>query len=176
MCSMDYRLVLGRSVCSVRYGYDWRVYQRRFGSCGYRLGERGQAQRHGFAGSPHSVTSRPILLAPGRARYRSGTGTTGRLRWPAWSTALTAKMTLSFESFSVAWVALPPPCACSHSGRVVARHNTSYSAAGPSGEASHVRVESFSKSLVNICTFAGGAGAAANDASVAAFSRATCAT
>ena len=108
--------------------------------------------------------------------HRSGTGTTGRLRCPAASTARTAKITLSFESFSVARVTLPTFCACSHSGLVVARHNTSYSAASPPGEASHVSVESFSKSFVSRCTFAGGAGAAANDASVAAFSRATCAT
>src|ERR1035437_7575092 len=133
-------------------------------------------------GSPVRRTGLPLfqfysfVAEHTRYAYRSGTGTTGRLRWPAWSTALTAKMTLSFESFSVAWVALPTPCAGSHSGLVVACHNTSYSAAGPSGEASQVRWESFSKSLVNICTFAGGAGAAANDASVAAFSRATCAT
>src|SRR5579863_4051657 len=108
--------------------------------------------------------------------YRSGTGTTGRLLWPAASTARTAKITLSFESFSVARVPLPKDWTCSHSGLVVARHNTSYSAANPPGEASHVSVESFSKSFVTRCTFAGAAGAEANDASVAAFRRATCAT
>src|SRR5277367_2486482 len=106
--------------------------------------------------------------------HRSGTGTTGRLRCPALSTASTAKITLSFESFSVARVAPPKLCVCSHSGLLVSRHTTSYSLAP--GDASHVSVESFSRSLVSRCTFAGGAGADANDASVAAFSRATCAT
>src|ERR1700689_1988742 len=77
-------------------------------------------------------------------RYRSGTGTTGRLRCPAASTARTAKITLSFDSLSVARSTLPKFCTCSHSGLVVARHNTSYSAATPPGEASHVSVESFS--------------------------------
>src|SRR5271165_4464259 len=48
--------------------------------------------------------------------YRSGTGTTGRLRCPLASTACTAKITLSFDNGSVAWVTLPRACACSQSG------------------------------------------------------------
>src|ERR1700722_13170122 len=162
---------------------------------GERPGERGQAQRHRFAGSPHWSTSRPILLVLGSCRWvppcsrhlgdvgiflnphqRCGTGTTGKLRCPAASTARTAKITLSFESFSVARVTLPNFWTCSHSGLLVPRHNTSYSVANPPGEASQVSVESFSKSFASRCTFAGGAGAAANDARVAAFNRATCAT
>src|SRR5215469_6596549 len=98
--------------------------------------------------------------------HRCGVGTTARLRCPASSSALTPKITLSFEIFKVARVAFPKLCACSHPVPVVARHSTSYEAAP--GEASHVSVESFSKSLVNKWTFPGGAGAAANDANVAA--------
>src|ERR1051325_3084110 len=108
--------------------------------------------------------------------YRSGAGTTGKLGCPAPSSARTAKITLSFDSFIVARVALPTLCACSQSGLVVARQTTSYDVARAPGAASHVNVESFSRSLVSRCTLAGGDGAAANDASVAAFRRATCAT
>lgn len=85
-------------------------------------------------------------------------------------------MTLSFERFRVARRTLPTFWTCSHSGLVVARHRTSYSATRPPGDASQVSVELFSNSLVSKCTFAGGAGADASDAKVAAFSRATCAT
>src|SRR5580704_269213 len=120
--------------------------------------------------------SHPLLLAVDTETHRSGKGTTGRLRCPWASTALTAKMTLSFESFSVARRTLPTFWMCSHSGLVVARQRTSYPDARPPGDASQVSVESFSRSFVSKCTLAGGAGAEANDASVAAFSRATCAT
>src|SRR5215472_16194926 len=77
----------------------------------------------------------------GNHLYRSGVGTTGRLRCPARSIARTEKITLSFESFIVVRVTLPTLCACSHSGLVVARHSTSYSVASPPGDASHVSVE-----------------------------------
>src|SRR5271156_3588307 len=79
--------------------------------------------------------------------YRSGTGTTGKLRCPAASSARTAKITLSLESFKVTCVASLTLCAWSHSGLVVARHSTSYSVANPPGDASHVSVESFSRSF-----------------------------
>src|SRR5580698_11427740 len=115
----------------------------------------------------------PLFLAVDTETHRSGKGTTGKLRCPSASTALTAKMTLSLESFSVMRNALPAFSTCSHSGLVVARHKTSYPVARPPGDASQVSVESLSKSLVTRCTFVGGAGANANDASVAAFSRAT---
>src|ERR1700732_3907140 len=116
------------------------------------------------------------LLRVDTLTQRSGKGTTGRLRCPAASTALTAKMTLSFESFRVVRVTLPTFWTCSHSGLLVLRHRTSYSIARPPGDTSQVSVESFSRSLVSKCAFAGGAGADASDASVAAFSRATRAT
>ena len=66
-----------------------------------------------------------FLLAVDTETHRSGKGTTGRLRWPSASTALTAKMTLSFESFIVMRRTLPTFWTCSQSGLVVARQRTS---------------------------------------------------
>jgi len=108
--------------------------------------------------------------------YRSGSGTVGKLRCPALSTARTAKITLSFDSGSVQLVLSPHDWTCSQAGLVVARQTTSYSAADEPGDASQVKVESFSRFFVTIRTLAGGAGADAREASVAAFNRATAAT
>ena len=105
--------------------------------------------------------------------YLSGSGTTGRLRCPCSSTARTAKITLSFDIFSVARFTLPARSACSQSGLLVARQTTSYALARPPGEGSQVIVESFSRFFVKSRTLLGGAGAAASDANAAAFRRAT---
>src|SRR5208282_18345 len=106
--------------------------------------------------------------------YLSGSGTTGKLRCPAASTARTPNITLSFETFTVARVPPLTVWTYSQSAALVERHTTSYAAAPAEG--SHVKVVSFSRFLVCIFTLAGGAGADANEARVAAFSRATCAT
>src|SRR5262249_41382758 len=108
--------------------------------------------------------------------YRSGTGTMGRPRWPASSTACTAKMTLSLEKGSVTFRPLLTDCACSQSGAEVARHRISYATARPSVPASQESVESFVSFFVSRHTFCGAAGADARLASVAAFIRATLAT
>src|SRR3984893_2380641 len=125
-------------------------------------------------GGKLNVISRPRKgNTPASSRYRtqrSGKGTTGKLRCPSLSTALTAKVTLSLESFRVVRRTLPTFWTCSHSGLVVARQRTSYPVARPPGGTSQVRAESFSKSLVSKWTFAGGAGADASDDRVAAFS------
>jgi len=85
----------------------------------------------------------------------------------------TANISLSFETLRVARVPLTG-WTYSQSAAFVERQTTSYAAA--SGEASHVRLVSFSRFLVCIFTFAGSAGAEASDARVAAFSCVTCAT
>src|ERR1700758_184590 len=65
-------------------------------------------------GSPVRRTDKPLSqfysFDGGNAPYDSGTGTTGKLRCPAASTALTAKITLSFEIFRVARVTFPKLC------------------------------------------------------------------
>src|SRR3954465_2103044 len=98
--------------------------------------KRRQAQGHGFAGSSHKC---PLCWRDQfyslNVNHRSGVGTTARLRCPALSRALTAKTTLSFESFIVVRVTLPTFWACSHTGLVVDRHSTSYAVASPPGEA-----------------------------------------
>src|ERR1700740_2233845 len=84
----------------------------------------------GVKGGKLNVISRPrprkairsdALLAVDTETHLSGKGTTGRLRWPSASTALTAKMTLSLERFNVECRTLPHFWTCSHSGLVVAR-------------------------------------------------------
>src|SRR6266478_4141856 len=106
---------------------------------------------------------------------RSGAGTTGKLRCPSLSTARTANITLSFETFKFVRVVFPASCACSHSGLLVARHTTSYPVAAVT-TGSHSSVVSLSSLPVSSRTFGGGPGADARDASVAAFIRATLAT
>src|SRR5690348_11425593 len=122
--------------------------------------------------SPRSSYSTLVMVAG----HRSGCGTTGKLLCPTWSTARTAKITLSFETGTVSFVAFLTVCECCQSGADVSRHTTSYEVARPSAGASHRSVESFTSSLVTRRTFCGGAGAAASDANVAAFTRATPAT
>src|ERR1019366_1956183 len=106
--------------------------------------------------------------------YLSGSGTTGKLRCQVASTARTPNITLSFETSRVARVPLLTVWTYSQSAAFVARQTTSWAA--PPADGSHVRVVSFSRSLVSIFTAAGGAGADASEARVAAFSRATLAT
>jgi hypothetical protein len=107
-------------------------------------------------------------------RYLSGSGTTGKLRCPSASTARTPNISLSFETLKVARVPLVTVWTYSQSAALVERQMTSYAAAPTDG--SHVKVLSLSRFLVIIFTFAGGAGADANDAKAAAFSRVTLAT
>src|SRR5215475_9066151 len=82
-------------------------------------------------GGKLNVISLPVLrikdclLVQLRPSYRSGTGTTGKLRCPSLSTARTPKITLSFERSKVASVLFPTDCTCSHSGALVARQTTS---------------------------------------------------
>ena len=97
----------------------------------HRSSERGETERKS------SVAVHKARRAFGRAceesayvmnvisSQRSGTGVTAGLRCPAASTALTPKITLSFDIFKVARVALPKLCVCSHSGLDVARQTTS---------------------------------------------------
>src|ERR1700723_3030001 len=66
-----------------------------------------------------------VLAPPPQRTYRSGTGTTGKLRCPCASIALTAKMTLSLESFKVVRVTFPTFSTCSHSGLEVRRQRIS---------------------------------------------------
>ncbi len=91
--------------------------------------------------------------------YLSGSGTTGRLRWPAASSARTANITLSFETCKVARVPLVTAWTCSQSGALVARQMTSYAAAHRRRIPGQSRV--VFEFLVRIFTLAGGAGAAA---------------
>src|SRR5258708_25345997 len=77
--------------------------------------------------------------------YLSGSGTTGRLRCPAASTARTPNITLSFETFTVARVPLLTVWTYSQSGAFVERQTASYAAAP--AEAAQVKVVSFSRSL-----------------------------
>src|ERR1019366_9198437 len=121
----------------------------------------------------YRVASGKLRSDLGRSDYRSGTGTTGRLRCPLASVACTAKTTLSFDTGTVACVTLPNACACSQSGAPVSLHNTRYPVARPPGDVSQTRVESFCSPFVNTRTFAGGAGTEASVAKVAAFTRTT---
>ena len=98
--------------------------------------------------------------------YLSGSGTTGKLRCPAASTARTPNISLSFETFSVARVLLLTNWAYSQSAALVERQTTSYAVAPADG--SHVNVVSFSRFFVSNFAPVGGAGDDANDASVAA--------
>ena len=77
-------------------------------------GEGREAERNGAAASHERVVF-----------YLSGSGTTGRLRWPAASSARTPNITLSFETFRVARVPLVTVWTCSQSGALVARQTTS---------------------------------------------------
>src|SRR5205823_15067035 len=108
--------------------------------------------------------------------YLSGCGVTGKLLCPASSTLCTAKMTLSFETGTVVFVAFFTACECSQSGAAVARQSTSYDTARPSAGESQTSVESLPNSLVFNLTFSGGAGAEAKAASTATLMLATSAT
>ncbi len=72
------------------------------------------------ADHPHCPRCKPLGGA-----YRSGAGTTGRLRCPSRSSARTAKITLSLESLRVVLVTLPTFRACCHTGLLVSRQMTS---------------------------------------------------
>ena len=105
--------------------------------------------------------------------HRSGVGIMARLRWPLASTARTAKHHVVLRERQsrprdiADGLRVLPVGRC----RVAPQH---FVAGGQSaGRRSHTTVESFCSSFVNRRTLAGGAGADASDASVAAFSRAT---
>src|SRR6185369_1361116 len=104
----------------------------------------------------------------------TGRGTTTSDLCPWFPMERTPKMTLSLECGRVARVTSPKPSTFSHSGAVVARHRTSYPVAP--GTASQASWVTFSSSFTDMRTFAGAAGAAAREANVAAFRRATLAT
>src|SRR5208337_5197953 len=85
------------------------------------------------------------MVCPRLTTYLSGSGTTGRLRCPAESTARTANITLSFETFRVARAPLLTVWTYSQSAAFVERQTTSQAAAPAEG--SHVKVVSFSRFL-----------------------------
>lgn len=76
-------------------------------------------------GRDNRSPNRAFLFFAEQVPYRSGVGTAGKLLCPALSTARTAKITLSLDLSIVMLLTFPAACACSHSGLVVARHNTS---------------------------------------------------
>ena len=144
-----------------RYEFQQKDCRARNNDAPHPPRKRWEAERDGLSSTQFSF-------------YLSGSGTTGKLRCPAASTARTPNMTLSFETFRVARVPLLTDWAYSQSAALVKRQTTSYDAAPADG--SQVNVVSFSRFFVSNFTFVGGGGADANDASVAAFSRATCST
>src|SRR5215468_2870331 len=110
-----------------------------------------------------------------RRFHLCGCGITTRLRCPLPSTARIPKITLSFDSENFARDTFPTAATCSQWGCSVVRISTSYPP-DPPGEASQVSVVSFSRLRVIKRGFAGGAGAEASEARVAALRRATSAT